>query len=402
MRVKKLFLIYNITMFSFLEKSKKSERIHLVCLITGYAISGAVVKIFTKQGSVNRPVVLYSTEVPIRIPQLAEISSTTDDIQQALKQVITDCKRVVPHYDELHCVVGEPWIISTTRTAHLEKREGFLINKKVVSELLSRETKLFEQEMIKEYATGEEYGLLEMSMPIVDLNGYRVDAHHYEQNKGITARTLDVHCTYTIAPVEIIEQIVEVCVDAFHRTDIIFHSFDHAKRILLENYEYGVICELGGETIPCMIISRKIPTHFSVIPTGLHTFENMLMNAFGISQSKIPSIFSFTGDENILMGNRDVYHTRILDAYEEFAQVIPFHVAEIKKYIQEFREPVVVIGRPEWLGHLKKLLERDLYKSVIIPSQDTLSDSLVITQTANSVTVPLTLAIIHSLHHETK
>lgn len=389
-------------MFSFLRKRQKDEHVRLVCLVTGYAVSGAVVKVFTKPGAINRPVVLYSTEVLIRIPQLAGFSTATHDVQYALKQVIAACKNVVPHYDELRCVVGEPWIMSTTRTAHLEKRESFSVNQKLIDDLVLRETKLFEQEMAREYSSGDEYGLLEMGAPLVDLNGYRVTAGHYAANAGVAARVVDVHCTYTIAPVSLIESLTEVYVDMFHRTDVVFHSFDHAKRILLDTYDHGVICELGGGSMPCMLVNHKTPTHFAVIPTGLHIFERALMDLFGVPRTKVSGIFAFTRDQNILKHERDVYHTRISTAYEAFAGAIPFHVTQIKKYVQEFREPVVVIGRPEWLGHLKELLSNDLHKSVIIPSQDTLSDSLVFTHEVESLSIPLTLSLIHSLRYEAK
>lgn len=389
-------------MFSFLQKRQKEEQVHLVCLVTGYAVSAAVVKVFTKPGAINRPIVLYSTEVVVRSSWTTSFTITYQEVQRALKHAISSCKKVVPHYDELRCVVGEPWIMTTTRTAHLEKREEFTITKKLIDDLVNRETKLFEQEMARELSSMNEFGLLEVGTPLIDLNGYRIDSDYYVHNANVTARVVDVHCAYTIAPVALVESLVEVYVDMFHRTDVVFHSFDHAKLKLLDNYDHGVICELGGTTVPCMIVQYKTPTHFAAIPTGLHTFEHALADSFGIPHAKIPNIFAFTRDENILKHERDVYHQRILGAYSIFAAALPFHVAHIKKYVHEFREPVVVIGRPEWLGHLRELLANDIHRSVVIPSQEVLSDSFVLAHQAQVVNIPLTLAIIHSLHYEAK
>lgn len=389
-------------MFSFLRKQRKDEQVRLVCLVTGYAVTGAVVTSFNKPGAIDRPVVLFSTETVLRFPEPLGNGILAHTVQDALKQVITRCKKAVPHYDELHCVLGEPWIISSTRTAHLEKKEPFVVSKKLIEDLVTRETKLFEQEMAREQLYRDEYGLLATAAPRVDLNGYPVQAHHYTESRSVMARVVDVHCTYTIAPTLIIERITEVFVDMFHRTDVVFHSFDHAKRYLLDTYEHGVICELGGTTIPCMIMRGGTPTHFAVIPTGLQYFEQSLMDLFAVSRSRITTVFSFIRDENILKHERDVYHNRIQSAYRVFASAIPFHVSQIKKYTQEFREPVVVIGRPEWIGHLKLMLSTDLHQSVIIPSQDTLSDGLVMTHGAETVSLPLTLAIIHVLSYEAK
>lgn len=388
-------------MFSFLRKSPKEEQTLLVCLITSHAVTGAVVKMFKRPGAIERPVVLYAHEVFVRLPELHSVASLNRDVSQALREVVTQCRKKYPKYDAIHCCLGEPWIVTSTRTAHLEKRDPFLVNEKLINDLVTRETKLFEQEMAQQYAELPERGLIETGKPVVEINGYRVDRSLYQSKKGIPqAQTVDVHITYSITEADIIEEILEVFLDTVHHTNVVFQSFDHAKVFLLDAMKQGTICELGGLTMPCMVVSEKVPTHFASIPASMHTFERALMNLFAVTRSKINTLFAFTRDENILHHERDVYHKRILGAYHAYGTGIPFHVSQVKKFIGDFREPVIVIGRPEWIGQLKDLLSADFGTSLIIPPQDLLRDQVLVAHETSAVSIPIMLAVIHATTYE--
>jgi hypothetical protein len=173
-RVKKKILIYNRTMFSFLKKKPKNEVVRLVCLVTSYAVTAAVVKNYHKLGTVQQPVILFSCESIIPSRHTSNLVLLEVAVAEALRSVLNRCRTHTPMYDELICTIGEPWVMSTTRSAHLEKREAFSITQKLVNDLVAREKKLFEQEIVRTYADKEGVGLLQVSQPVIDANGLDV------------------------------------------------------------------------------------------------------------------------------------------------------------------------------------------------------------------------------------
>ncbi len=208
-------------MFSFLKKTTPEEKTILVCLVTSYAVTGAVVKVYRKSGAVAAPVVMYTHESLVNLPRDIKNYSLIDEVESAFRKAVMGCKKHYPKYDAIHCCVGEPWITSMTRTAHLEKRDAFIVNKKLIDDLVIRETKLFEQEMSKGGLEVADKGLLETSQYRVDINGYRVTDEVYIQSEknAPRAQSVDVHITYTIAQTSIIDVAMNVFADAFHRTD---------------------------------------------------------------------------------------------------------------------------------------------------------------------------------------
>lgn len=394
-RVKKNILIYNTVMFSFLKKKPQDEQVHLVCLVTSYAVTAAVVKVFTRQESVQEPVLLFSCEsiIPIRdgFDYRANASLTYDAIKYALNK----CRAFNPVYDKLYCSIGEPWTTSMTRTAHLEKREAFSLTQKVIDDLVTRESKLFEQEVARMYAGSEEVGLLQVSKPLIDANGYRI-----ANPMNALVASVDVHSTFSLVSLSFIDGVVGVFVDVFHRTDIQFTSFDLAKSALLNDYDHGTVVEMGGDTISIVIKQGGVPTLFAAIPEGLHRFEIALMQLFDVPQKKIPQVLSFVGDENIIEHERERYYHRIVRAYEEISPAIALRAIDIKKHVQQLPEPVVVIGHPEWVDVLKVPLEKDLGSRVIIPRHDLFRDQVIISHQAHVITNSLLLAVMHAIRYE--
>lgn len=395
MRVKKNILIYNTVMFSFLKKKPHPEQLHLVCLVTSYAVTAAVVKVFTQSDSVQEPIMLFSCESVLPIRDTLGFSTDAGITYTALRHVIEECKKNYPVYDRLYCTIGEPWITSTTRTAHLEKREAFSLTKKLIDDLVLRESKLFEQEIVRTYAGTEEVALLQVSRPLIDANGYRI-----ANPVNALVASVDVHCTFSIVSMRLIDGLIGVFADAFHRTDVVFTSFDLAKESLLSNYDQGTIIELGGDTIQVLIKQQGITTLFAAIPEGLHRFEYAIMQLFEVLQKKVSAVLSFAHDDNILQHERERYYHRIVSAYEEISPSVALHSIDIKKHIQQLPSPVVAIGNPDWIEVIKPVLEKDFGTSIIIPRADLLHDQVIISRQAHVTNQLLLLAVLHAIRYE--
>lgn len=382
-------------MFSFLNKKPKDEHVHLVCLVTSYAVTAAVVKVYTRPGSVQEPIVLFSCESIIPIREGSGSRANARLAYEAMDRVLNKCRAVNPVFDQLYCCIGEPWTTSMTRTAHLEKREAFSLTQKVIDDLVARESKLFEQEIARTYQGAEEMVLLEVSKPLIDANGYRVGS---PTNTAVAS--VDVHSTFSVTTLNFVEGAIGVFIDVFHRTDVQFSSFDLAKSALLKDYQQGSIIEMGGDTLPVLIKQAGVPTLFAAIPEGLHRFETALMQLFDVPQQKIPQVLSFVGDENILEHERERYYHRIVRAYQEISPAIAKHIIDIKKHIQQLPSPVVVIGHVMWIEALKVLIEKDMGSEVIIPGNHLFQDQVIVSQQAHVATNALLLAVLHALRYE--
>lgn len=378
-------------MFSFLKKKPKAEQTHLVCLVTSYAVSAAVVKVFAKKGSVQLPVVAFSCQSVIPLRHGRDQQTLEWLVAESMMQVLNQCRAHAPAYDAVSCVLGEPWTTSVTRTAHLEKREAFVVMQSIIDEVIARETKRYEQDAAREYADREPMVLLETSVPLVDVNGYRTD-----QYLGSHISTLDAHLVYSAAPVRILDVLLGAFADAFHRTDVRFLSADIAKAQILRAYDRGTIVDMGGMTTAISIRENASPAYFASIPVGLAAFDEAMMLQFDISQKKIAQVLSFVHDENILDHDKEVYYARIAASYREIASVMAPHIAGIKRHIQRFEEPVVLIGQPEWLRVLGDLIEQDIGTSIIVPERDLFKDQLCFGHDAHVVNNPLSLAILHA------
>lgn len=394
-RVKTFFLIYNGPMFSFLKKKPKEEITSLVTLVTSYGVIGAVVKQFIKPGSVEKPVVLFSCESLTPLSQGIHEGYLRGTLSHTLKQTIRKCRDYMPAYDQLVCSIGEPWVSSMTRVAHLEKREPFVVTKKLIEDLIIRETKLFEQETIRNYTGREEVGILEVSKPLIDANGYRTDQYLHQ-----SVTSLDMHLTFSLAPTLLIEQLAEVFADAFHRTDVVFQSFDLAKMRLLNAYPQGTIFEMGGVTTPITLLDHKEPSSFASIPGGLHSLEQSLVDLFRIPRRDLDAVLSLVGDVDVLEHERKAVSHKISTAYQSLNNQFPIHLARIKKQVERYHQPIVVVGHPRWMMVLESLLRQEMGAPIIIPPQNVLHEDLFFTHQARTVTNPLALAILHATHYE--
>jgi hypothetical protein len=378
-------------MFSFLKKEVKKELTTLVCLVTSYSVVAAVVKTYHKPGTINRPVVLFYAESIIPDRYQGDRSRLEKFVAEAALKTLNMCRTYCPVYDRLICSIGEPWVTISTRTAHLERNESFLVTAKVVSDLVARETKLFEQEIIQNLDLNDDLGVLEISLPLVDVNGYRTD--HYLK---AVVQTLDVHISFSLAKGSIIDHMLGIFADVFHRTDVIFESYDIAKAKLFDGYHQGTLIELGGLNSAVTLFEKNIPAYFALIPTGVHSIEQSLVDAFNIKRHSLSKVMSFVHDENILEHERDIYFTRIVSAYQSQGNAFSKYIFDIKKYVQKFEEPVMVIGHPLWLRALGSLVENDIGSPVVFPSVQRFSDQLVITHDAYGITLPLLLSVIHA------
>jgi hypothetical protein len=277
----------------------------------------------------------------------------------------------------------------------MERKRNFTIKQKTIDDLVERETKLFEQETLRKYEGREEIGLLEISQPWIDAHGYRVTKPLGEQ-----AKTLDVHMVFSLAPVHVVRTLGEVYLDVFHRTDVLFRSYDHAAYSLMHHMQEGTLIHVGGLTTTLALFRKGLPSMSASLPTGIHTYEQELMQSFALTRNQIPATCALVRDQNILNQARDIYTGRMIDAYSSLHDALMRYVLESRKCGHLIQGPLVVVGLPLWMEHILPLLEKDLKGAGHIPSRDLLEEILVLTHEAHHV--PASLIAVLSAEYRTK
>lgn len=379
-------------MFSFLKKQSHSESVSLVCLVTGYSVVGMVVSEF-KQKTKTIPHVIYSYEVKIPVSYDHDGQTFEHFVTTALGDVIKKCRIVAPKYNSITCSIGEPWVISYSRVAHLEKRDPFIVSKSIIDDLVSRETKLFEQEIIKGniHMAAREQGLLEVTRPLIMINGYQ--ASDYPR---LPVATVDVHIVYSVAPVDFVEKLSTVFLEAFHAHHVTFQSFEHAKLFLGYLQDQVSLFEIGGVNSTFSLMEKGFMHTFAPVPVGLHALEHKLSQEFNVPRSRLDYVFSYAHDQNILEHLRDVYVQRIMRSYIPFGDVIPRTLLEIKKNVGIIPEPIFIISHRSDIHIFEALLKRDISNRLVVLSVDHLLPYVHFHESVLLPTIPAGLAVIHA------
>lgn len=389
---------YTVSMFSFFLKKPKEEITYCVCLVTDYAVSGAVVKVFHRPGAVQKPLVLFSYEVKIPLHATMGDNALDSWIIRATKEVLERCRSHQGVFDHLICTIGQPWVSDRMRIVHIEKKEPVEITKRMIQETLQRDLKIFEQEVGSDFGN-DEVGIVGTSPLIFDAHGYRI-----QDPIGQKIKFLDMYRTYTVAPTQLVELLVGAFVDVFHRTDVLFQSESLATRGLISPHTQGTTLSVGGNSSMITSIDRGIVTGSMIIDEGLFDFEKNIRRLFDVAEIKIPSLMTLVEDGQFLEHDRDLFTRRINLAYQDLGLVIQEGLSRYKELGLMVTEPILLLGQFRGIKTLTPMISRSCGLDVVIPEEQYMHEWLVYAHTATVRNWPLTLAILqavetHKINH---
>lgn len=278
-------------MFSFSKKKQTENEIICVSVITSYSITSSIVRLFKSENNANaRPVVLFSCEEILPTYHNREASRLLDIVLFHLKKTLEQCRSFGGNVDRLICTLGEPWVFTRARLIHLEKMDSFPVTQKIVDEMIARDLKLFEQEILADFGNENGMSLVGTSKPRVELNGYYADSI-----MGQPARIVDIHTSFSLARSSVVETVAGVYADVFHRDDVVFQSVDSAHVSIIPRDANQTMIHIGGLTTQISIISRGRLMQSAQIPSGLHDLEFGIMEEFGVPQISYSFSHEFFG-----------------------------------------------------------------------------------------------------------
>lgn len=387
-------------MFSFLQNKPKEERTMCVLVVNSYSVIASVVRTYHREDAVAKPVVLFSCEEKIPHHRFGSLSLQErrkaevfgERFAEEIKKVLEKCRMVHGNYDKIVCVVGEPWVMTKTRDINIEKPAGFKITQKMIDEAILRDSRLFEQEALRDYAKNEEWGIMHSSKPLVDVNGYRT-----EKPVGIIAKTAVIHVAVSLAPASFLEMIIGAYADVFHRADISFIGTEGILSDFVKHQGGSAIVTLGGVSSTLSLFTQGVLSHSEKIKNGLVEFEDTVAYLFGVNHAHIASVMKFASDEKLLEHERDVYYKRIEVAYKNLSNEIRLAMLHAKKQTGGIAGPVTLLASPAWIAILRPLLEKDIEVGVVVPQMEVFNNEIVYTHDARVKNVILSLAILAAL-----
>ncbi len=387
-------LVYTIYMFSFLQNKLKEEQTLCVLVVTSYSVTAAVVRTYHREGAVAKPIVLFSCEEKVPHHRANGNEGFEYLVEIEIKKVLEKCRMIHGNYDKIVCVVGEPWSMTKTRALNIEKPKPFKITQKIIDEAVLRDSRLFEQEAVRDYAKDQEWGIMHSTQPRATINGYPVPSP-----LGMLAKSVELHVSTSLAPAYIIEMIMGAYADVFHRVDISFMSMEGTLSNLVKHQSNASVFTVGGISSTLSLFDQGVLGHSEKINNGLAEFEDAIAYLFGVNHAHVASVMKFASDEKLLEHERDIYYKRIEAAYKNLSSEIRLGILRIKKQVGNIPGPVFLIASPAWISILRPFLEADTESSVVIPHRDMFNEHIVYTHEARIKNIPLSLAILAALEN---
>ena len=381
-------------MTSFFSKdTKKGDRTLCVCSITSYAVTASVVRVLHHESAATNPVVLFSCEEKIPAYHDRDPQVLTRVALLHTKYALERCRSFQGAIDTLVCTIGEPWIVTYFRSAHLERAEPFKVLQKTIDDVVTREKRVFEQEILENYTEGDiEMGIVDISRPSVVVNGYPIN-----ELSNIPARTLDVHLSVSMAPVVLFEGLVGVYADVFHRTDVVFQSADIARSYAFARRDTATVLDIGGLSSSLSVFDHGRVLHEVALPVGLIDLEEGLRDVFGMKSLHLSSLMRLAEDDRVLEHERGRFAEKITTASALFCRGIERGMLELKRRIPQVSEPVSVFSGRNWLTVVQSGIQGAVGEPISLVQPQLLAPVLTFARGAETESSALALAILQAV-----
>jgi len=259
--------------FSLFGSKSHEEKISLVLDIGSASVGAALILLKKKK----TPKVLYSTRIPITIPEVVEEHDFTrlmaSFVEKALAQVttkgittpnFTDLKK--KDIQEVVCVFASPWFACETKLVKISEEKQIALTQKYVRELVKKETDIFTKKMGIEGAAE----VIEEKIINTKLNGYLTSEPYNKK-----ANDIELNLFLGLVPKKIIDLVEKKIEKVLHPKEIIHHSFSLiAYRTVTDLFpadSNSIIFDVTGEVTDISVIEDDVVTQTASVPFGRNT-----------------------------------------------------------------------------------------------------------------------------------
>lgn len=235
----------------------------LVIHIGSASVCAAVV---TQSGS--QSTIVASTASDIAILSDLSFERFEVEMQNALNRALIFLSRHrYPMPTRARVYFASPWYASQVRTAKMSRPAPFVVSKTLLNDMISRELKAFEDEVLSaKQGTALALRAIESMTVQVKLNGYP-----QHDPVSLSARELEISLFLSVAPEALLKKIEDLVARHFHMP-ISFGSFVAASYLVARDFfphqEDYIILDIGGEVTDVSLVRSDALMQSVSFPRG--------------------------------------------------------------------------------------------------------------------------------------
>jgi len=253
---------------------KNKANLTLVCDIGSATVSLAIVQITN-----IKPVILYTTIVPIKVDEVYEPSKLEANLlvffAEAIKNVSAAFRSELRTLSEkqIHdavLVFSSPWYVAKTRSVSIEKSTPFFLDAHTIEDLINSEERKFEEEALSgslDVIGNRDVRMIERELVRVKLNGYET-ANPYL--KRVQYAELSLYMS--LVPHDMLKTMTDLLADRLHIGKTKAYTFPlvsfGAIRKLFPHESNYLLLDVAGEMTDVSCIQERIITGSKAFPTG--------------------------------------------------------------------------------------------------------------------------------------
>lgn len=276
-------------MFSFLEKSNK-KTIIAVFDIGSASVGGALIVFIPGE----KPKIIWSARESMIFQNDLNFGRFLSSMLDTLEKVLVRMQKSgMPHPRSFLCVFSSPWYASQTRVIKMKQDKEFLISKRVVENLVTKEIENFKALNIGKYKRmgEEEVEIMETHTVQVKLNGYNTDNPY-----GMRARNLEMSLYISMAPKRVLSSVTTRISKIFGSRNIKFCSFSLTafstiRDIFLHKNDF-LFMDISGEVADISLVKGGVLLETASFPLGKNFLVRRLSSGLNTIPEEVISLFA--------------------------------------------------------------------------------------------------------------
>lgn len=206
---------------------------------------------------------------------------------------------------------SSPWFILNTKHLHLAQENMFVITKSFLDDVVSKEEKIFEQELIKTNPgiKPDSFEIIEKSVVHSKINGYTV-----ESSLGKKTKVFDAFLCMSIVGKGALDNVRNTLLHHFHvpKEKILVHtfplvSFSVVRDMYLEVFDF-LLMDITSEVTDISLVQNGVITKLGSFPSGRNFLIRQIIKTFNASPEIAESTLHLYTDKKL-----DDENTRLME-----------------------------------------------------------------------------------------
>jgi hypothetical protein len=284
---------------SFSISHSKKEKITAVIDIGSSSVGGAFVSL--REG--ETPEVLYSVRQQMVIQDKLDFGRFLSSMLHTLDGVLSEMektaqsKKIIPR--KFFCFLSSLWYESETKVIKTSKDRSFIVNEKLLTQLVDNEVSLFRSNIIKKKKTGE------INLVVIDTRTIQIKINGYETNSpyGKSAKDIELALFVSMSDERVLKLIEVKISHLFNQSDIEFISFPLAAfsiiRDIFTDKNNFLFLDITGETTDVSMVKNNILVKTKSFPKGKNFLIRRIANGLNTNKEEAISLFRMYIDKKI-------------------------------------------------------------------------------------------------------